>query len=96
MPRGGRISKATKRHMGRVASLGCVLCKQMGVPDSPAEVHHLFDTTNRSDWLVAPLCPSHHRGPRGFHGMGQRAFEAAYRTSEAKLLALTIEALHGE
>jgi hypothetical protein len=79
--------------MGRVASLGCVLCNELGLGQTPAEVHHLFDSAARSDYLVAPLCPDHHRGPNGFHGLGERAFNARYKTSEAKLLALTLEKL---
>ena len=88
------MSKKSKSHMGRVAAIGCILCRDMGFPDSPAEVHHLFDTAARSDWLTVPLCPEHHRGATGFHGLGQRAFEARYKRSEAYLLAATIEALH--
>lgn len=88
------MSKASKRHMDRVASIGCILCREIGFNDTPAEVHHVFDTAARSDFLTIPLCTVHHRCPRrGFHGLGQRAFEAQYHTSEAKLLALTIEAL---
>lgn len=82
--------------MGRVAELGCILCREyLGVRDSPAEVHHVFDTAARSDFLTIPLCVSHHRGPQGFHGLGQRAFERTYKLTEADLLAKTIEALHG-
>lgn len=79
--------------MRRVAELGCVICEKCGLGESPAEVHHLFDGAARSDWLVAPLCPTHHRGTLGFHGLGQRAFERKYKTSEAELLAMTIERL---
>jgi hypothetical protein len=87
------VSKA-KKHMGRVAGLGCLICRDwFNTPDSPAQVHHLFDTASRSDWLVAPLCPEHHKGATGFHGLGQREFERRYKTTEAKLLAMTIEAL---
>lgn len=89
------MSRASK-HMGRVAAIGCLICRDiLGEKDSPAEVHHLFDTAARSDWLCAPLCPAHHRGPQGFHGLGQRAFERTYKLTEADLLAKTIEALHG-
>jgi hypothetical protein len=47
-----------------------------------------------SDWLTVPLCPEHHRGGSGLHGMGRKAFERVYKMSELDLLALTIEALH--
>ena len=80
-----------KRHMGRVAALPCLICEKCGLGDSPAEVHHVL--APRSDFLTVPLCPTHHRGALGFHGLGQRAFERKYHTSEAELLALTIERL---
>lgn len=89
------MSKASKAHMGRVAALGCILCRELGYGESPAEVHHLFDSAARSDFLTAPLCPEHHRGATGFHGLGQRAFERVYKLTEADLLAKTLEALHG-
>lgn len=82
-----------KRHMARVASLGCVLCQKIGLDNSPAHVHHVFDTAARSDFLTIPLCPTHHQGPLGFHGLGEREFNRKYKTSEAELLALTLERL---
>jgi hypothetical protein len=86
------MSKA-KRHMGRVAELGCILCNHLGWGPTPAQVHHLFDTASRSDWLTVPLCHEHHQGSTGFHGMGQRKFERTYKLTEANLLAMTLEAL---
>lgn len=88
------MSRASKAHMDRVAAIGCILCKRLG-EDSPAELHHVFDSAARSDFLVIPLCPYHHRGGGGFHTLGQGAFERQYKTTEANLLAETIEALHG-
>ena len=84
----------TKRHFDRVANIGCILCKSvLGIQDSPAEIHHIYDTADRSDWLVVPLCHAHHRGKAGFHGMGERKFNMVYGTSETKLLAATIAEL---
>lgn len=82
-----------QKHMRRVASLPCLICEKCGLGDSPAEVHHVFDSAARSDFLVVSLCPTHHRGALGFHGLGERAFERKYHTSEAELLALTLEKL---
>ena len=82
-----------KRHMSRVAELGCILCRYLEWGNTEAEIHHVFDTAARSDWLVVPLCPPHHRGTEGFHGMGQRAFERTYKLTEYDLLAMTQEAL---
>ena len=79
-------------HMGRVAEVGCILCRQVGI-QSPAEVHHIGDSSERSNWLTIPLCREHHRGGTGFHGLGEREFNRRYKTSEIKLLALTMEAI---
>ena len=27
--------------MSKVAQLGCIVCKQMGYPDTPCELHHI-------------------------------------------------------
>jgi hypothetical protein len=35
---------------------------------------------------VLPLCPEHHRGQTGIHGMGSRAFARHYGVDEAGLL----------
>lgn len=88
------MSRASK-HMGRVAELGCILCRSLDYGQTPAEVHHIGATSDRNPYLTIPLCPEHHRGATGFHGLGQRAFERTYRESELSLLAKTIEALHG-
>ena len=32
---------AEKRHMGRVAALGCILCDHLGLGATPAQVHHI-------------------------------------------------------
>ena len=78
--------------LDRVAGLGCVLCHHLGRGYTPANVHHLFDPSQRSDWLVAPLCRECHQGPNGFHGLGgERPFRARYKLGEVELLAMTLE-----
>jgi hypothetical protein len=77
--------------MDRVASVGCILCRELGRDYVPAQVHHIGDTSDRSDFLTIPLCPEHHQGATGFHGLGEREFNRRYKTSETKLLAKTIE-----
>ena len=46
-----------------------------------------------SNFLTIPLCPEHHQGASGIHGLGAKAFERTYRMNELDLLALTIEQL---
>ncbi len=85
------------RYLSRVANLGCILCKHLGDHGTPAEVHHLREgqgaAQRGSDWTTIPLCPEHHRGQSGLHGLGTRGFAARYKLDELDLLAMTIEAL---
>jgi hypothetical protein len=74
-----------KRHMGRVAALGCLICKQ------PANVHHIRTERIKNHFLTIPLCREHHQGDFSIH-MDKRQFENIYG-SELYLLANTIEQL---
>ncbi len=88
------------RYMGRVAALGCVVCRQLGYGYTPAQVHHIKEECGagqrQSNYLVIPLCPVHHTdgGPGVAYHAGFRQFERMYGT-ELDLLAATIEALAG-
>lgn len=90
-------SAAAKRHMGRVADLSCILCRHLGFPGSIAEIHHIREgrgmSQRASDFLTIPLCPEHHRGASGLHGLGVRGFAARHKLDELDLLAMTLEAL---
>lgn len=87
------MTRKASDHMERVAGLGCVLCHLLGHGYVPCHVHHIGDTSDRSDFLTIGLCPEHHQGATGFHGLGEREFNRRYKTSETKLLATTIERL---
>jgi len=76
---------AAKRHMGKVASLGCLICQQ------PANVHHIRAERIKDDFLTIPLCREHHQGDFSIH-MSKQQFENIYG-SELHLLARTIELL---
>jgi|SRR5580765_3542576 len=88
---------AEKRHMGRVAALGCILCDHLSLGATPAQVHHIREgrgaSQRASNFLTVPLCPEHHQGNTGLHGLGTNAFERTYKLSELDLLAMTIERL---
>lgn len=94
------MTRAERVRFGKLAELGCVLCHHLGTPGTSAEIHHLRDGQGMgqrapSD-LTIPLCHIHHRSDRGFHGMGKRAFEAAYGVSERDLLEITNKFLYKE
>ena len=83
--------------MGDVASLGCVICRNLGFGASFAEVHHVRAGVGKgqraADTDTIPLCPPHHRGT--LHPMvpsihlDKRRFEREFGT-ERELLAQTI------
>jgi hypothetical protein len=81
---------AEKKHMGRVAELGCMVCLRMGYEGTPAELHHLRAGTGAgrraSHMDVIPVCPEHHRGATGLHGLGTKGFPQHYGYDEADLL----------
>lgn len=88
-------TKDEKKYLDRVARLGCILCRSaFGVKDSPAEIHHIRRFGGkRSTSPVIPLCPEHHRGSSGVHGLGAKGFEAKWGTSQEALLAQLHELL---
>lgn len=68
------------RHKLKVAALGCVVCRRLGFNTTPVELHHVAEGSGlRSDYAIAALCPEHHRGKSGLHGMSARRFCSFYR-----------------
>jgi len=86
-------TKAEKQYFRKVAELGCSLCRFLGNEGTIPELHHIRRAGIRSKSPIIPLCPYHHRGDRGIHGMGRKAFEREYRITEEELLAKTEELL---
>lgn len=88
-------ASAIARHKSKVAALGCAICRMLGWGVTPAALHHIREgqgmSQRASDMLVIPLCPEHHQGDTGFHGLGEREFERRYRLSELDILAETLE-----
>lgn len=80
------MNKEQKKHYDRVARIGCILCRHIGYTDTPAELHHIRRAGKRDNAPVIPLCPEHHRGNTGVHGMGRKAFEREYGITEEELL----------
>lgn len=92
------MSLAAKRHLSRVAALGCVICRRLGMSDTPAEIHHprfaAGMAQRASDWLAIPLCADCHRGTHGIHG--DRGILRRIKADEPALLADVIELLDKE
>jgi hypothetical protein len=84
------MTNEERRYLSRVAELGCLVCSRMGYPGTPAEIHHKRAGTGagrRSSHLDAiPLCPEHHRGKTGLHGLGTKGFPKHWGYDEDDLL----------
>lgn len=92
------MSLAAKRHLSRVAALGCIVCRRMYADPSPAQVHHIREgRIARNDFLTIPLCESHHLGTNmSVHKAKPNLLRAMKIGSEFDLLADVIELLDKE
>ncbi len=90
-------TKSERDHMSRVAEMGCILCIRLGFGETVPEIHHIRTRTGAgkraSHFDVIGLCPEHHRGKTGLHGMGRKAFERHYGVTELELLEQVKEML---
>jgi len=95
------MRKKDKEYLSKVADIGCIICYRLGYSNTAAEIHHLrglglgMGVRNSNDNVI-PLCPEHHRGNTGYHGMGRKAFERQYETTEQQLLEQVKEMLNDE
>lgn len=85
------MTNAERKHLSRVAELGCILCARQGHEGTPAEVHHIrtgAGVGRRSSHMdTIPLCPAHHRlGNDALHVMGRKAWERHHGLTELELL----------
>lgn len=88
-------TKAEKRHMARVAELGCIACDLLGYGQTPAQVHHIREgqgmQQRAGNFLVVPLCLEHHTGSGGVHG--DRSVLRQLNMGELELLDATLARL---
>lgn len=89
------MTKDERTHKNKLAELGCMACRRLHGPHAPGpvELHHLrTGGWGKGDYkTLIPLCPEHHRGQTGVHGMGTKAFDRAYPFTQADLLADALE-----
>jgi len=83
----GIMNNKERQQNDNIARLGCVLCYHLGFNDTPAELHHVRRFGGkRANAPILPLCPEHHRGATGVHGLGAKAFERYYKVEFNTLL----------
>lgn len=84
------MGKKNKAHLKLVVQIGCIACRKLGYPDTPAEIHHIRSGQGMSqranDVDTLPLCPFHHRqGPDAIH-VSPASFQRKFGTERALLM----------
>lgn len=89
------MTKNEKKRLNQIAKLGCILCSEvLGFEGTPSELHHIRRYGDvRSASPVIPLCPEHHRGNSGVHGLGAKGFESKWGITQKRLLERVNEKL---
>ena len=88
-----------KDNYARLARLGCILCKQIGVretEDTAVEMHHCrrFGMPRHLSPVI-PLCAFHHRlGDTSIHLAGSRKFTSYWGYSQEDLIDKVRELLN--
>lgn len=87
-----------QKYVEAIHGLPCVVCFLLtGQRRYGVEGHHPESVRDElSDWLELPICPDHHRGPNGIHGLSRRGFEIRYKLDDLALIAGTIKLMHTE
>ena len=89
------MKQSEKYHYAQVARLGCILCYHLGYRGTPCEIHHIRRFGGkRANAPVIGLCPEHHRGNTGVHGLGAKGFEKHYQIGQEELLEMTEKLLN--
>lgn len=89
-----KATRAESAYMGRIANMGCILCRALDrQQESKTDVHHIRTgqgaAQRASNFLTLPLCHgSCHQGPLGIHG--NKSLLRLAKVSELDLLALVI------
>jgi hypothetical protein len=54
------MKKIEREHLNKVAGFGCIVCHNLGLGETPAEIHHVGNGTlskRASNYETIPLCP---------------------------------------
>tara|TARA_Y100000361_G_scaffold23242_1_gene18367 strand:+ start:784 stop:1059 length:276 start_codon:yes stop_codon:yes gene_type:complete len=90
------MTKDEKKHLSKVAELGCIACRQMGIYDTPAEIHHIKNNFSlgkkSSHYEVIPLCHAHHRTSNEAYHYSPKKFTEKFGTQK-ELLTMVQELL---
>lgn len=91
-------TQAEKKHMRKVAELGCIACRKLGHFGTPAELHHISSGVmgRKSDnFSCIPLCDFHHRNSNESYHLNPLWFTEKFGT-QSELLKETLDLLQKE
>jgi hypothetical protein len=85
-------------HKARLVELGCMCCDMaLDVFTPGVQLHHrrAGQGWGKGDWMtLIPLCPEHHQGATGVHGLGTKAFPKHYGFTEQDMLDKALRLLN--
>lgn len=90
------MKKDERNYLDDVAQLGCIVCRNLELGETPAEIHHIRSGQGRkraSNFEVIPLCPHHHRNGgygEAFHA-GPQIWQKRFGPEEVLLKQTMIE-----
>ena len=68
--KGRTPTAAERRHMDKVAALGCIACRKDGMHNPYVSLHHVDGRTKQgAHFRVLPLCAGHHQDGTGAPGL---------------------------
>jgi hypothetical protein len=92
-----RRTLSDQARFAALVDMGCILCDLLGFGKTPPQIHHIRSgqgmALRATHQQTIPLCPEHHQGGTGVHGMGVRAWERYHGCRELDLLELVNERL---
>ncbi|MFA7253802.1 MAG: Ref family recombination enhancement nuclease [Patescibacteria group bacterium] len=70
------MNKKEQQFHDKLRQIGCVICREFEDVRTDPEIHHISQGSGeRSHYMCAPLCVSHHRiGVTSLHGAGVKRF----------------------
>jgi hypothetical protein len=84
------MTKDERKYFDKIARLGCSLCRYLELGETPSHIHHIRRLGGKRELSeVIPLCPEHHTGNTGIHGLGRKGFFKLYGIDEDFLLEQT-------
>lgn len=87
------MTKAQKRVADKIAALGCIVCVNEGLGETPCQIHHCETGAGgrRDHDKIIGLCDFHHNGAEGVHKLSRPIWQEKYGTEQQLMLQVRHE-----